>query len=154
MSTMAPTCDLVREAVSARLDDEETRLSQGEIDWHLVGCSGCRQFAAGTVELRRQAAQLLHPPVQPPATLLATVAATRRRPPPLWATRTLLTRLRGVVVSGRVPLALAAMAVGVAMPIASNGALGSLYSGHGQSRATCSSLLVEHHHLLEHHHQP
>jgi predicted anti-sigma-YlaC factor YlaD len=140
MSTVAPTCDLVREALSARLDNEEAQLAQPEIDRHLVGCPRCRLFADGATALRRQTPDL-KPLVQPSVELLATVASARCTPSTLSAIRTLVTRVRGVVGSRRVPLALAAMAVSVALPIASTGALSRLDSGPSQSRVTCSLLL-------------
>jgi predicted anti-sigma-YlaC factor YlaD len=146
MNTIVPTCDLVREAVSARLDNEDAQLSAAEIEGHLVGCPACRLFAAGATTLRCQATRLEPSPVPTPVDLLAAVAATPGTPSMLLATRAIVTRLRCPVGSRRVPLALAAMALVVALPIASVGALSRVDFGHTQSRATCSTLLLGHHH--------
>lgn len=146
MNTIVPTCALVRESVSARLDNEDAQLSPAEIEGHLVGCPACRLFAAGAATLRYRAARLEQSPVPTPVGLLATVAATRGTPSMLLATRGMVARLRRPVGSRRVPLALAAMALVVALPIASAGALSRLDFGHTQSRATCSTLLLGHHH--------
>lgn len=146
MNTIVPTCDLVREALSARLDNEEGQLAQADVDRHLAGCPGCREFAAGALMLRDQTTSLEQSPVPTPEGLLVAVAATRSTPSVLAAAGARVTRLRRLGGSRRVPLALAAMALVVALPIASAGALSRLDFGHTESRATCSTLLLSHHH--------
>jgi predicted anti-sigma-YlaC factor YlaD len=146
MNTIVPTCDLVREAHSAHLDNEEGQLARAEVDRHLAACPGCREFAAGAMMLRDQTTSLEQPHVPTPAGLLAAVAATRGTTSVLSAAGARVTRLRRLAGSRRVPLALAAMALVVALPIASAGALSRLDVGHTQSRATCSTLLLSHHH--------
>lgn len=44
---LVPTCELVAESISARLDDEEAPLPPATVDRHLRACDACRAFAAG-----------------------------------------------------------------------------------------------------------
>lgn len=143
MTTVALSCALVREVVSARADDEETWLGDAEIDAHVAGCPRCRRFDAGTAALRRATAHL-GTARRPPDDLLAAVAATRRTPAVLLAVRTALTRLHPTRVPGRVPLAVAAMAIGVALPLAPLSSLVHFDHGHTRGPVTCSVLLVDH----------
>jgi predicted anti-sigma-YlaC factor YlaD len=46
-------CDRVREALSARLDDEDPGLPEQALDRHLAACAGCQSWAASAGALNR-----------------------------------------------------------------------------------------------------
>lgn len=50
-----PACDLVEEALSARLDGEQAQLSEPELTRHLADCPGCRAFEQQLHDLTRRA---------------------------------------------------------------------------------------------------
>ena len=47
------TCDIAREALSARIDGEREPVPAARVDEHLAGCSPCRQWQATAVEQTR-----------------------------------------------------------------------------------------------------
>jgi len=47
------TCDEVRVALSARLDNEPGEWSASQVDVHLVGCSECRSWLAQAEQITR-----------------------------------------------------------------------------------------------------
>lgn len=142
MTDVVPTCELVRQAASARIDHEPTGLADAEIDRHLSRCPQCQRFVAGADALRLVAVG--EPPrVQPPDRLLAAVAATRASPAGALVAHEIVVGLRGVLRSRRVPATLAAMAMGVVLPIASAGLFAHFDEQLGPS-ARCEKLLVDH----------
>ncbi len=141
---MAPACALVQEAMSATLDEEATPLTMAEIDRHLALCSGCRAFSAGASALSAHAAAP-EAPSAPTRQMLAIVATARRgtRAGPLAEA---IVRLRNRLTSpGVVPLAVAAMAVGVVLPSVSLGALAHIDAAHPHLHEPCANLLLRHH---------
>lgn len=51
---MIGSCELVHEALSARLDDEEPPVERELVDAHLAACASCREFAASLTLLNRR----------------------------------------------------------------------------------------------------
>lgn len=78
---MVMMCDVVREALSARLDGEPTELTTRAVDGHLRGCADCREWADQAEALHRRL-RLAPAPTVPDLTegVLAAVAA--EGPPP------------------------------------------------------------------------
>jgi len=56
-------CDQIREAISARLDGEETDVESAVIETHVASCPGCRAFVEGTAGLHRSLRLAPAPPV-------------------------------------------------------------------------------------------
>jgi predicted anti-sigma-YlaC factor YlaD len=54
-------CDQVREAISARLDDEEGPLSLAVVDSHLADCAACRAWTLDVERLQRRARVVVAP---------------------------------------------------------------------------------------------
>lgn len=52
--TTSPACAPVREALSARLDDEDAVLPADEVDHHLAACTACRRFATALPAVNRR----------------------------------------------------------------------------------------------------
>jgi predicted anti-sigma-YlaC factor YlaD len=100
----SPSCPLVREAISARLDGEPLGLSAAEVDGHLDGCAGCRSWSAEASRVTRRA-RLAPAPAVPDLTAAVLAALPRELPGVAAAARTR-------VVDAAVRLAL--LAVGVA----------------------------------------
>jgi len=79
-------CERYREALSARLDGEDLPLEAAELDAHLAGCGGCRQWADEAAAVTRLArVQVIN---RQPRVDLA--AARKRRPRLSRALRVLL----------------------------------------------------------------
>jgi len=57
------TCADCREALSARLDDEELPEQRAEVDAHLAGCADCRRYAERAAHITRLARTELVEPV-------------------------------------------------------------------------------------------
>jgi hypothetical protein len=54
MSTLDARCRAVRDAVSARIDDEETGLDDEVVRGHLARCEPCARFEAAALETGRR----------------------------------------------------------------------------------------------------
>lgn len=139
MRQLVPTCHLVREAASARADMEHVPLSDAEIDGHLSRCAGCRDFVAGVHVLSGLGDH--EPHVQPPKTLIPALAAVPSRSHSLGlAIHVVTSRLHHATDPRRVPLALAAMALGIGLPVASAGVFAHFDNGPASS-SRCAVLL-------------
>lgn len=77
--TVEVNCDVVRESLSAHLDDEQATLSPERAAAHLSECAECRQWAAGLESLRRST-RLQHMDAVPDLTdtILLSASAPRR----------------------------------------------------------------------------
>jgi predicted anti-sigma-YlaC factor YlaD len=142
MRGTVPTCDLVREAASARLDREPAGLTDTDIAQHLSRCPDCRSFLA-RVDILHSMTAGEQPPAQPPDRLLAAVAATRASPAAALVGHELVSRLRRTLRWRRMPAALAAMTIGVALPIASAGVF-THFDREVVHPPRCAKLLVGH----------
>jgi predicted anti-sigma-YlaC factor YlaD len=60
-----PTCEVVRQAISAALDGEELppETDEADLDLHLAWCNPCRRFEAGSQSLHRRLRVRLAEPV-------------------------------------------------------------------------------------------
>jgi predicted anti-sigma-YlaC factor YlaD len=82
-------CERYREALSARLDGEDLPIDAAELDAHLAGCAGCRQWAIDAAAVTRLArVQVINRQSRVDAHALAT--GRKRRPRLSWALRVLL----------------------------------------------------------------
>ncbi|HET9256460.1 MAG TPA: zf-HC2 domain-containing protein [Pseudonocardiaceae bacterium] len=120
-------CAQCREALSARLDGEESAAERDAIEEHLTGCAVCRRFAddaARVTRLARTAAAAPEPDVV--AAVLA-AAPRSRRPRLIRSLRVLL----GVVGLAQAELGLAAM-------------LGAHTSGHAAQGVVMQGASVAH----------
>ena len=72
------TCADCREALSARLDDEELPGERSEVDAHLAGCADCRRYAERAARVTRLARTGL---VEPVPDLVASVRHAVPAPP-------------------------------------------------------------------------
>src|SRR3546814_4808203 len=74
-------CELIREGLSAFLDDEDAGISKTELDAHVSGCVGCSAWWARASELHRSVR--VRPAEQVPdlsaAIVAAAAPAARRR---------------------------------------------------------------------------
>ncbi|HLV58439.1 MAG TPA: zf-HC2 domain-containing protein [Natronosporangium sp.] len=71
-------CEQVREALSARLDGEETGMAAARLEAHLAGCAGCAAWLAQAERLDRMVAHAQPVPPDLTAGILAAVAADPR----------------------------------------------------------------------------
>jgi predicted anti-sigma-YlaC factor YlaD len=115
-------CTPYREAVSARLDGEPTRLPADELDAHLGACPGCAAWAR-QAELVTRRARLAPAPAVPDLTAAVLTALPRELPGTAAAARARLTAAA---------LRLALLAVGVAQTAS---AWPSLVAGTGAMSA-------------------
>lgn len=67
------TCELYREAISARMDGEEPPVDAADLDAHVAGCAACRAFVARSAALLDQTAASAH---GEPTALIAAVLAS------------------------------------------------------------------------------
>jgi predicted anti-sigma-YlaC factor YlaD len=72
-------CDLVHEALSARLDDELPEMEAAAVDAHLAGCQSCQGYARALGDLHR--AWRVRPAEAVPDLTAAVMAATADRLP-------------------------------------------------------------------------
>ena len=77
-------CDEARQAVSARLDDERSSVSESSYDAHMASCRTCREFQSQVQSLRPLTRQLrLRVLKAPPDELVERVSSLREVGPPL-----------------------------------------------------------------------
>lgn len=136
-------CPLVIEAVSARLDGEETALADRPVDEHLARCGRCRAFerAARSLPLRTTTRACAEPGDRLVASLVATApdGAIRRS-----ASR--LARLRRRP-DGAVPWGIGVVALGLALPPVALAAAPHLHAASSSGAGPCALLLHHLHHL-------
>ena len=120
-------CTQCREALSARLDGEESATERGAIDAHLASCAGCRRFADEAARVTRLARTAVA--TQEPDVVGAVLAAVpwSRRPHRVTVLRVLL----GLVGLAQVEVAFVEM-------------LGAHASGHGSQGIVLQGASVEH----------
>jgi predicted anti-sigma-YlaC factor YlaD len=68
-------CSVIREAISARLDGEESGLADELCDAHLAGCADCRAWAEAAAALRGAAGRAPRPDVALDPALLAALTS-------------------------------------------------------------------------------
>jgi predicted anti-sigma-YlaC factor YlaD len=83
-------CTQCKEALSARLDGEESAAERGAIEVHLAGCPGCRQFAEEAARVTRLARTAVAVPEPDVAEAVLAAAPRSRRPPLVTVVRVLL----------------------------------------------------------------
>lgn len=98
-------CTQCKEALSARLDSEESVTERGTIDAHLVSCAACRWFADEAARVTRLARTTVATP-EPDVVEAVLAAAPRSRRPPLV---TVLRVLLGLVGLAQIELAIIGM---------------------------------------------
>lgn len=146
IAEVAPVCALVEEAISARVDGEESPLAAIEVERHLASCFACRQFEDVARRLSAETANAVVA-APPPDAVVAKVAAAV----PVSATAAVISRLSSsrhrLLASAKAPWAVPAMAVGVALPALALSVLAQ-HTGYTQGPGHCSFLL-SYHHLLQ-----
>jgi predicted anti-sigma-YlaC factor YlaD len=120
-------CTQCREALSARLDGEESATERGAVDAHLASCAGCRRFADEAARVTRLARTAVA--TQEPDVVGAVLAAAprSRRPHRVTVLRVLL----GLVGLAQVEVAFVEI-------------LGAHASGHGSQGVVLQGASVEH----------
>jgi predicted anti-sigma-YlaC factor YlaD len=98
-------CSQCQEALSARLDGEESAAEQNAIEAHLASCTACRRFAEGAARVTRLARTAVAVP-EPDVVAAVLAAAPRSRRPRLT---TVLRALLGLVGLAQAEVALVAM---------------------------------------------
>lgn len=78
-------CTAIREAWSARLDQELSNISDDELDRHLLTCPACTRFAASTVALHRRVRVRAAEPVPDLTDAILSNVAPRPQPRPTAA---------------------------------------------------------------------
>jgi predicted anti-sigma-YlaC factor YlaD len=109
-------CDLARQAVSARLDDEGLTMAGSAVDDHLASCSSCRGYLVAATALRRRFS--LREPRRPPSLVVEALVLAGPAP---GSRPSLLRRRRigraGVARLRFVSTLVAVVAAAVAIPI-------------------------------------
>ena len=80
-------CSSFRDAISARLDGEDTGLPDEALDAHLAACAGCRAWAAAAGALDMAVARAARPDVRLDPALLAALVGPPEAPQGLLSTR-------------------------------------------------------------------
>jgi predicted anti-sigma-YlaC factor YlaD len=111
------SCSTVREALSARLDDEPLGMPEGALDQHLSGCAACAEWAEAAAVVTRRA-RLAAAPQVPDLTAAVLTALPRELPGARVAARS---RLADTAVRLAL-LVVAAAQAGLAWPALAYGA--------------------------------
>lgn len=107
-------CTQCKEALSARLDSEDSELERGAVDGHLATCTACRRFADDAARVTRLARTAVATP-EPDIVDVVLASAPRSRRPQLITTVRLLLGLVGLAQA----------------EVALVGVIGAHNSGHG-----------------------
>ena len=123
----APTCDDVRELLSARLDGEAPAWLPAEIDAHLRGCAGCRAFDRGAAAFHRAVRVRPAEPVPDLTERILAAATTGVGPAPSrtgrWPSGAQVRVVLGAVAVVQLAVAVPALVLG-------DGAGGSIHVAH------------------------
>jgi predicted anti-sigma-YlaC factor YlaD len=100
-------CDQIREALSARLDGEQTPMAGGVLDAHLTGCRACGEWLARAEEITSAVRAHVARPPDLTASILAAVRAESQPDPEAANRRRRMTMRLALAVTALMQLAMA-----------------------------------------------